>query len=159
MKARFTIALAAAATFGISVASAQLASPPADDKTPSGAPNSKPSATAARVPANAGGMLIFIDPATGKIRQPDAADVNELLLANPQSQTPFVARPFVSSVPGGGVGVALDDSFQSYMVVTKKADGTLLMDCLPDGRKAADAVTSGLNSGEILRKKEVLDVQ
>jgi hypothetical protein len=159
MKARFTIALAAAATLGASVAGAQFVSQPTDGKTTSEAPKNALPATIAPSPAGAGGLMIFIDPLTGKIRQPDAADISELLSLRPQPQTPFIARPFVSPTPGGGVGVMLDDSFHNYMVVTKKPDGSLLMDCLPDAGAAADALANGLKSGETLHKKEVLDVQ
>jgi hypothetical protein len=159
MKAQFTIVLTVTAAFGVSVGLAQVASPPADDKAALAPPIATPQVTATPSPAGAGGMLIFIDPATGKIRQPDAADINELLQQRAQPQSTFVARPFVSSAPGGGIGVKLDESFHSYMVATKKPDGGLVMDCLPDAKKAADAVASGLNAGETVHRKESLDVQ
>lgn len=110
---------------------------------------------------SAGGVMVFIDPLTGKIRQPEPGEVEQLLqqraLALPQSSLTSPSSTF--NVPGGGVGLMLDDSFDSYMVVTRKPDGSLLMDCLPDGKAAAEAVTKGLSTGEILHKKEVLDVQ
>lgn len=146
---RFGIALTTVAMIGASVAGAQDVTLPQ---------------TATPPPASAAGVMVFIDPLTGKTRQPEAGEVEQLLqqrastlpqssLASPTSQ----ASTF--SVPGGGVGLMLDDSFHSYMVVTRKPDGTVLMDCLPDGKAAADAVTNGLSTGEILHKKEALDVQ
>jgi len=159
MKAGIAIALATAATLCASGAAAQFANQPTDGKKLSETPKSTLPASIAPAPVGAGGMMIFIDPVTGKIRQPDAADIAELLSQRPPTAATFVAQPFVNPIPGGGVGVKLDSSFENYMVVTKKADGSLLMDCLPDARKAADAVANGLKSGEILRKKEVLDVQ
>jgi hypothetical protein len=151
---------AAAAALVAPVASAQFASQPADGETPWQAPKSAQPAAIAPSPAGAGGLMIFVDPVTRKIRQPDAADIRELLSLPARPQTTFAARVLeFKSIPGGGVGVMLDDSFLNYMVVTKKPDGSLLMECLPDAKKATEAVTNGLKSGEILHKKEVLDVQ
>ncbi len=151
MSIRFRFALMAVATLSACVALAQAVSQAADALPQTAKPS----------PTSAGGVMVFIDPLTGKTREPDAGEVEQLLrqraLALPQSS--LNAPSSTISVPGGGVGLMLDDSFHNYMVVTRKPDGTLLMDCLPDGKAAADAVTNGLSTGEILHKKEVLDVQ
>src|SRR5450631_4533602 len=157
MKAGIAIALATAAILCASGAAAQFANQPADGKKLSETLKNTLPASIAPAPVGAGGMMIFIDPATGKFRQPDAADIAELLSHSPPPKAAFVAQPRVN--PNGGIAIMLDSSFENYMVVTKKPDGSLLMDCLPDAKKAADAVANGLKSGEILRKKEVLDVQ
>jgi hypothetical protein len=161
MIVRFRIALTTVAMLGASVAAAQEVSH-AVDGIPLTAATEGATPQAATPPSeSAGGVMVFIDPVTGKTRQPEAGEVEQLLQqrapALPQSSLTSPSSTF--NVPGGGVGLMLDDSFHSYMVVTRKPDGTMLMDCLPDGKAAADAVTNGLSTGEILHKKEALDVQ
>lgn len=112
-------------------------SPPADGK-----PAAPPGAAAA--PAK--GLVVFVDPVTGKIRQPDPAEIGALTAPKPGAEA---ARPAPEAPlqmkfgPGGAVGVALDSRFESFMVVTKKPDGTLSMSCVTDGRKAEEAVLPG----------------
>jgi hypothetical protein len=118
-------------------------------------------ASAVSAQVAAGGAMVFIDPVTKQIRQPEPGEV-EQLMAKPTAQSPknaSVAQPVMSLVPGGGVGIVLDESTHSYMVVTRRPDGTTLMDCLPSAQQAADAVRNGLSTGEILHGNEVHDVQ
>ena len=143
----------------LNTANAQTVDLSANSKTPPLAQGDTPAASTAPAPVGAGGLMVFIDPATGKIIQPDAAQVNDLVGRLPQSKTPFVPKPFASAVPGGGVGVLLDESFHSYMVVTRRPDASMVMDCLQDADQVADAIAHGLKTGEILYKKAVLDVQ
>jgi len=111
------------------------------------------------------GLVVFIDPVTGKIRQPEAAEIEGLVSppAAPGAAAPLVERPLVMKYgPAGAVGVVLDSRFESFMVVTKKPDGTLSMDCL-DGKKKADeavaATTTHAKPARVSDGKEAVDVR
>src|SRR5664279_2506258 len=88
--------------------------------------------TAPAAPA-AGGLVVFIDPVTGKIRQPDATEIGRLL-ALPSASGPASTldeKPLIMKFgPGDAVGVVLDNRFETFMVATKKPDGKLSMDCV-----------------------------
>ena len=120
--------------------------------------------TAPAAPA-AGGLVVFIDPVTGKIRQPEAAEIGGLVspLAAPGAAAPLVETPLVMKYgPAGAVGVVLDSRFESFMVVTKKPDGTLSMDCLDGKKKADEAVAATTTPAKPARKsdgKEAADVR
>jgi hypothetical protein len=95
------------------------------------------------------GLVVFIDPVTGKIRQPEAAEIGGLV-PPPAAVAPPVESPLVMKIgPGGAVGVVLDSRFESYMVVTKTPDGKLAMDCVAGRKKADEAVSAGAkNAGK-----------
>ena len=131
--------------FSASFALAQQAPPPSDPKKAPG--TEKKAAPAPGEPgapaASAAGLVVFIDPVTGKIRQPDAAEIGRLV-SPPTAVTSPVDEPLVMKIgPGGAVGVVLDSRFESFMVVTKTSAGTLAMDCVTGGRKADEIVSVG----------------
>ena len=102
--------------------------------------------TAAAPAAPAKGLVVFVDPVTGKIRQPDPAEIGALTAPPAESATakPAPEAPLVMKYgPGGAVGVVLDSRYESFMVVTKKPDGTLSMDCVEGARKADETVAGG----------------
>jgi hypothetical protein len=113
---------------------------------------STPKAAPATAP-QAGGLVVFIDPVTGQIRQPDAAEIGALTAAPQtdgpvqpggsisQRHAPVVHREF--RTPSGVIGVKLGDESLSYMVVTKTADGKLAEDCVNGVDAAATAVSKG----------------
>jgi hypothetical protein len=112
-----------------------------------GAPPAETKAVAVREgpAAPAKGLVVFIDPVTGKIRQPDPAEIGGLV-APPAAVTRPVEAPLVMKFgPGGAVGVVLDSRFESFMVVTKKPDGKLAMDCVTGEQKAHEAISAGAN--------------
>src|ERR1051325_10669895 len=82
------------------------------------------------------GVVVFIDPATVKIRQPDASEIGALI-APAGPVTPRTPGTQLQG-PGGAVGVKLGAESLTYMVVTKSPDGKLDMDCVT-GDKAANA--------------------
>jgi len=86
--------------------------------------------------------MVFIDPATGKIRQPSAEEIGSLAAAAAAQQTtppkPLVTRPGAR----GGVVAVLDDSQMTYLVVTKQPDGKLKEQCVAGGQKANEIVAS-----------------
>ncbi|MEO8675093.1 MAG: hypothetical protein ABI569_05905 [Casimicrobiaceae bacterium] len=141
MNSQSKCALLIAAALGASSALAQSA-PPASE-----APKAAEPAKAAVVPVpSAGGLTVFVDPVTGKIRQPSADEIGALMSSRPPaaaSTAPLVQR----ALPGGGFAVTLDSSFDSYVVVSKNADGSLASDCVVGDEKATSAVKSGVTSG------------
>lgn len=87
------------------------------------------------------GLVVFIDPVTGQIRQPDAAEIGTLSPPNTRKAGETKpAQPF--PMKGGGVGMALDPSFDSSVVVTKTAGGKMKTDCVV-GQDAAAALLRG----------------
>lgn len=92
------------------------------------------------------GLVVFIDPVTGKIRQPEPAEIGALTAPPPGAApaAPALEPPLEMRYgPGGAVGVVLDSRYESFMVVTTGPDGKLAMSCVTDGRKAAEAVLAG----------------
>jgi len=92
------------------------------------------------------GITVFIDPATGKIRQPTQAEIESLAGATrartavKQTGQPEQLNRIQGA--GGGVGVKLGAESLSYVVVTKSPDGKLSMECVT-GDKAAAKTVSG----------------
>jgi hypothetical protein len=94
--------------------------------------------------APAKGLVVFIDPVTGKIRQPDPSEIGALTAPPEATGAPAVEPPLVMKTgPGGAVGVVLDSRFESFMVVTKTPDGKLAMECVTGGKKADETVSAG----------------
>jgi hypothetical protein len=95
-------------------------------------PAAKPAASAVQP----GGIVVFIDPATGQIRQPDPSEIGALV--TPTNPAPKAPEPALIQGPGGAVGAILGSDAMTYMVVTTTPDGKLDMDCVT-GEKAAAA--------------------
>jgi len=94
-------------------------------------------APAAKVPKPQPGAVVFVDPATGQIRQPTASEIGDLS-PSPNPVAPKAPEPSLMQGPGGSVGAKLGEDSLTYMVVTAAPDGKLAMDCVT-GSKAADA--------------------
>jgi hypothetical protein len=165
----FTVALLAASVCAAS-ADAQQPSKAADK--PAQAPSAKqPEKSTPRAdtqqPAAAGGLVVFIDPATGQIRQPDAAEIGALsgsgsAPANAAgANAPAMARrPVERPVEFRGVGnirgIKLGEDSQSYSVVTRTPDGKLVGDCVTGDKAAAELVSKGVapkKATEVLDEK------
>jgi hypothetical protein len=134
MNAAGALAVMVPLALGASFALAQKVECPAIDPAPPGA----------AAPSRGAGLVVFVDPATGQIRQPDAAEIGSLLAVPPPSESaaPRADKPLVMTFgPGGAVGVVLDERFESFMVVTKAPDGKLAVGCV-EGRKKADAAVA-----------------
>ena len=82
------------------------------------------------------GVTVFVDGVTGKIRQPNSAEIETL------ATTPAVSdRPENKSIRyglGGAIGMKLGADSRNFVTVTKTADGKLSLDCLT-GDTAATA--------------------
>lgn len=90
----------------------------------------------------------FKDPVTGKLRAPTAEEAKALRQAPQPMGQRSVLSPRASIMPNaprairsaqGAVGMQLPDSFMSYSVVTRDANGKLEEHCVT-GEKAAEAV-------------------
>ena len=108
------------------------------------------------------GLRVFIDPNTGKFREPTPEEAQAL---TPQRapQTGDVrmgplapeAAPLQEIVgPGGAVGVVLDERFMVNSVVRKNPDGSLSYDCITGDKNAAGAVTEGKGADKPARKED-----
>jgi hypothetical protein len=158
MKAPSIVALGVVAALGASGACAQVTSLTADPHNGSATEMTVAPRAETRSVAPGGGVVVFIDPTTRKVRQPDAAEIGRLL--PPPAAKALVSPPLTTKTgPGGAVGVVLDSSFDSFMVVTKKPDGTLAMDCVTGDEKAAEALSTGVKAASKTGARETLDVQ
>ena len=118
------------------------ADPPQDSSYPAKDQSGKARATASKGVAKSApnakpGVVVFIDPATGQIRQPSASEIGDLS-PSPTPVAPKAPEPSLMQGPGGSVGAKLGADSLTYMVVTTAPDGKLAMDCVT-GSKAADA--------------------
>ncbi len=88
------------------------------------------------------GLRVFIDPATGKIKQPTPAEMRAL----DEAIASLPARS-VESVPAaqhadGSVSIANDGSLMSYAMARINVDGSVSQACVDDA-SAADAFLNG----------------
>lgn len=122
-------------------ASLALAQPAPEAGKKAAPPRVEPGAPAGK------GLVVFIDPVTGKIRQPEAAEIGGLVAPHAAPAAPAavppVEQPLVMKTgPGSAVGVVLDSRFESFMVVTRTPDGRLAMGCVEGKKKADEAVAA-----------------
>jgi hypothetical protein len=89
----------------------------------------------------AGGMRVFIDPATGKIRPPEQEDIQRLTALRAARATALAAPPQPLKGPGGAIGLKLDESHMVYSVARKNADGTVSFECVDGSANAAKALS------------------
>jgi len=94
--------------------------------------------------AVADGMKVFIDPETGKLREPTREEIQTLKAQPPASRaTPEKGMPKTPQItgPGGGVGMRLDERYMVHSVAKKNPDGSVSMECITGSEKAAKAVS------------------
>ena len=125
---------------GLGVLAACCAFAQSDAKPQGGSPAAAPASAGA--PVSASGSVVFVDPVTRKIRKPSASEIGAL---RSQSQAAVAKRPATAPVllhgPGAAVGILLDESDMSFTVATRKADGTIAIDCVTGD--AADHAAAG----------------
>lgn len=141
------VTLLATAVCAVQADAQQPAKTPAHaDQAPSGKAPAKTTPQAApQQTAPAGGMVVFVDPVTGKIRQPDASEIGALTgTPAATNQINTLAAPTMINGPGGTVGFKLGDDSLSYMVVTRTPDGKLAEDCVTGDKVAAALVSKGV---------------
>jgi hypothetical protein len=146
-------ALMAAGTLAAHAQTANTNSKTADHE--SAKPAAKPApAKTAPAPAASSGMTVFIDPATGKFREPEPSEINTLVGSGQMNRRAVLAaQPQEIRGPGNSVGMVLDSSMESFAVVTIGPNGKLQESCVT----GSDAARAGLTHSKAPAKKEVLD--
>lgn len=120
---------------------ADQAPAPQDSRAAQAAPvqQGKPEQAAPRKPVNPGGVLVFVDPATGKIVQPTDAQMGS---AVPPQQSVTRQSPVVMIFgPGGAVGAMAPPESFSYSVAVRAPDGKVVLDCVTGEQAAINRVT------------------
>ncbi|MBZ5645662.1 MAG: hypothetical protein LAN37_00390 [Acidobacteriia bacterium] len=88
------------------------------------------------------GQRVAKDPATGQLREPTPEEVKELEAGQakmaPQVKKPLQLLKAAPAAASGAVGVLLDESYETYAVATRSADGKVKFDCV-QGKKDAEA--------------------
>jgi hypothetical protein len=137
-KSRISLAAAALACSLLPAAAAQA------DKV-----NDKPAPQAAAAPnGTKSGVMVFIDPATHKIRRPQPGEMRDLMrnagrgaAARRGVLPPAPSQPIFFEGPAGSIGALLDEGSMSYMTVEKSPDGKLSMKCVESGKEKAARVS------------------
>lgn len=103
-------------------------------------PKEAPSAEKA---TSQGGVVVFVDPQTGQIREPTPEEIGTL--AAPTTQRLQSQPQVVVQAPDGrgGVGIVLGTEFQTYTVATKTPDGNLHMEEVTGEKAARGRVNPG----------------
>jgi hypothetical protein len=99
----------------------------------------------AKAASGADGMMAFIDPETGQIREPEAWEAEQLARTQAEAAKQRALtlrggrreRRATLYHPSGAVGMEVGEDQMSYSIASVNSDGTLSMDCLP-GRQAAE---------------------
>jgi hypothetical protein len=82
--------------------------------------------------AAAPGMRAFVDPATGKLREPTADELRQLAERRLKARTTAAPREFVVVThPNGMQTVELGDAFLFDVRMEKHPDGTTTIECVP----------------------------
>ncbi len=88
------------------------------------------------------GLRVFIDPATGKIKQPTPAEMRALDEAIASLPTRDLRSAQVTQYADGSVSITNDGSLMSYAMARINADGSVSQACIDDAA-AADAFLNG----------------
>jgi hypothetical protein len=97
------------------------------------------------VPANSGGVVVFVDPATGKIVQPTDAQIGAAL---PPPVSVTRQEPSVMIIgPGGAVGAVVPPESFNYSVATRAPNGGVTLECVT-GKQAAVTLVNATDKKE-----------
>ena len=92
------------------------------------------------VPDTQSGLQVAIDPATGKLRQPTAEEVQQIAKSFNATLRLHPLVPRVSA--NGAVSVELDDSFANFYIARMTDEGGLVFDCVNDPASALRLLTT-----------------
>jgi len=95
-----------------------------------------------QVQVNGDGMRVYIDPATGKIKQPTREEVQALDKAIASLPSHALKNLQAMQFSDGTVALALDDSFLNYALVRINSDGSVSGACI-DNSADANAFLNG----------------
>lgn len=151
-----TFAISFLTLFMVATCAAQADAPHAGGK-----PSEKKTPDAASAPAaGAAGLVVFIDPITGKLVQPAPEDIGKLVAPQgtaPQGATVAPKAPVIFIYgPGSTVGMATPPEAFSYAIATTTPDGKLTLDCVTGEKAATDRMVSP-NAKETPKAKGPLD--
>jgi hypothetical protein len=101
----------------------------------------------------AAGARVFVDPVTRKLREAEQEELQAPAsagLARRKSVATTTDASALTSLegPGGAVGIMLDDSYMTSVVVTKHSDGSVSMEHA-DGLPRAEAMVRARANGKV----------
>jgi hypothetical protein len=98
----------------------------------------------AKVPAPAAnsGLMVAIDPATGKIRQPTAAEAKALVAGIQEMTKASAVQPELKQSSDGTMSVDLSSSFLNISMVQVQADGSIREVCVDSAADANAVLTA-----------------
>jgi hypothetical protein len=134
-------ALAAACALGAGAASLAAQSGRAD----AGKPGQRVVINQMKVDGD--GVRIYVDPATGRIKQPTPAEVRALDQAIASLPSREVKSFQATQYADGTVSIALDGAFMNFALVRVNDDGSVTQACVDDAA-AADAFLRGAPAAE-----------
>ena len=95
----------------------------------------------APAPTAQSGMMVAIDPATGKIRQPTAAE-SKALVAGIQEMTKASVKPELKQFSDGTMSVDLSNSYLNISMVQMQPDGSIREVCVDSAADANAVLTA-----------------
>jgi hypothetical protein len=93
-------------------------------------------------PAAASGMMVAIDPATGKIRQPTAAESKALVAGIQEMTKASLAQPELKQFSDGTMSVDLSSSFLNISMAQVQPDGSIREVCVDSAADANAVLTA-----------------
>lgn len=100
---------------------------------PAPAPTTQQTGTVTR---SVGGVVVTIDPATGRVQQPTAEQIQQMAGALQHLLTRETEGLPVTQLPDGGVMVSLDDTFQEIAMATVDRKRRVQLHCVNDAAQA-----------------------
>lgn len=97
----------------------------------------------------ASSQIIVRDAATGRLRAPTADEARALQGTRANAPATSLGRTLQRSHASGAKGVRLNDSFMSYSVLVRQADGTLAEQCFASQEEADAAVAAAAKSNQL----------
>jgi hypothetical protein len=130
------VALAAACAFG----AASLAA--AEGRRAEAATKPAQRTVINQVKINQDGLRVYLDPATGKVKQPTAAEVRALDQALASLPGPALKNVQAKQYSDGSIKISLDANFMNYALARINPDGSVSGACV-DTAADADAFLNG----------------
>jgi hypothetical protein len=96
----------------------------------------------APAPAANSGLMVAIDPATGKIRQPTAAESKALMAGIQEMTKASAVKPELKQFSDGTMSVDLSSSFLNISMVQVQPDGSIREVCVDSAADANAVLTA-----------------
>jgi hypothetical protein len=136
MRMRLPRSMRAAALLFAAAAAAAAGSPPAAEKPAEVCPAIDPPTA----PAHAARLHVFVDPATGRVREPTADELRAYAERRRAARAAAPAPVFeVVTYPDGMVAVDLGDAFLFDVRLSRQPDGSRRLECVPRSAVPAPA--------------------